>query len=339
MTAGETVCYNDAMKQELVFSGLQPTGMPHIGNYFGAIKQWVELQKDHSCLFCVVDWHALTVEQDPKKFSQQTLDAATTLLAAGVDPTKAPIFIQSSVPEHTELSWIFTTLVPVAELERMTQYKDKSQENRTNINTGLLMYPVLMAADILLYKGTLVPVGEDQVQHVELARIISRKFNNRYGNTLPEPKPKLTKAMRIMSLLDPAKKMSKSHGEKSYIALTDEPEIIKQKLARAVTATAGGGTNPGVQNLLAIMREVSDTSTVQRFEEQEKGGTIKYSELKAKLADDLAEHLSSFREKYKDLQKHSKDVLDILESGRKKASAVAQKTMAEVRAKIGMLAQ
>lgn len=401
------------MKQELVFSGLQPTGMPHIGNYFGAIKQWVGLQKDHSCLFCVVDWHALTVEQDPKRLSQQTLDAAITLLAAGVDPKKAPLFIQSWVPEHTELSWIFSTVTPFGELHRMTQWKEKSNslkseersqtlrellndieehsgyrsaailawlnsldkfdkkkyaeeiaKNRNRyvhskefeifargvqlkyegssldkVNAGLLNYPILMAADILLYKGTMVPVGEDQVQHVELARIIARKFNNRYGNTFPEPKPRLTKAMRIMSLTDSTKKMSKSHGEKSYIALTDDPDIIKQKLAKAVTATVGGGANPGVQNLLAIMHEVSTPETLAQFQEQENDGSIKYSELKAKLAVDLAEHLSPFREKYRELQKHPKDVLNILEDGRKKASAIAQKTMAEVRQKMGILAQ
>ena len=323
--------------QDIVFSGIQPTGRLHIGNYFGALKQWIELQDSYQCLYCIVDLHALTVKQDPKTFGQQTLDAAADFLAIGFDPEKAALFGQSQIPEHTELSWLLATIAPMGELGRMTQFKEKSQEHSANINTGLFLYPVLMAADILLYKTTLVPVGEDQVQHVELARVLARKFNRLYGETFPEPKPKLNRAARIMSLAEPTKKMSKSHTEGSYIALTDEPAVIEKKISKAVTATTGGAKNPGVENLFAILREVSDPATVDSFMEQEKAGTIKYAELKKRLAADLAGHLAPFRARRAHLKKHPKDVLDILENGRKKAAAIAQETMREVRKKVGLL--
>ncbi len=324
------------MKNELVFSGLQPTGTIHIGNYFGAIKQWIALQDTHDCLFCVVDLHALTVEQDPKTFMQQTLSTAIDFLALGIDPEHSRLFVQSQVPEHAELSWLFQTVIPVAELERMTQYKDKSKQNAKNVNAGLLTYPVLMAADILLYKGTLVPVGEDQVQHVELARVVARKFNARYGDVFPEPKPKLTEAKRIMSLTEPDKKMSKSGTDRSYIAITDEPAVIKQKLAKAVTATAGGGRNPGVENLLTIMREVCTAEVVKRFEGQERDGTVKYAELKDRLAQDLAKHLAPFRKRRTELLQKPADVQDILEAGRIHAAVIAKQTMTEVRKVVGL---
>ncbi|MFH1170980.1 MAG: tryptophan--tRNA ligase [bacterium] len=323
--------------KDIVFSGIQPTGTLHIGNYFGALRQWIALQDQYTCFYSIVDLHALTVRQDPRTFAEQTLNAAMDFCALGFDPNKAVLCLQSQIPEHTELSWLLTTLTPIGELERMTQYKDKAREHSANVNAGLLLYPVLMAADILLYKGTLVPVGEDQVQHVELARVLARKFNNTYGQTFPEPKPKLNRAARIMSLTDPTKKMSKSHGEKSYIALTDAPSVIGQKLAKAVTATTGGRKNPGVENLFTIMREVSDAKTVARFEEQERGGTIKYADLKKRLAADLAEHFAPFRARRAERAKNPRSVLEILEEGRKRASALARRTMEEVQKKVGLL--
>lgn len=324
------------MKQ-LVLSGIQPTGTPHIGNYFGALKQWVALQDEYQCSYCVVDLHALTVKQDPSTFASQSFETAATLLALGVDPDRSTLFIQSQVPQHTELSWVLTTLTPMGELERMTQYKEKSGQHKTNINAGLFAYPILMAADILVYKAGIVPVGEDQVQHVELARVLARKCNKAYGSIFPEPKPMLTKSSRIMSLVDPAKKMSKSHGEKSYIALTDDPKTIAAKLAKAVTATSGGSkTHPGVRNLFAIMREVSDESTIKTFEEAEASGSIRYGDFKKQLAADLAEHLAPFRERRAALLKQPNKIREILEEGRRKATSAASATMDEVRKAVGL---
>jgi tryptophanyl-tRNA synthetase len=325
-------------QNDIVFSGIQPTGTLHVGNYFGALKQWIDLQKDYTCMYCVVDLHALTVKQNPKTFSRQTLDAATDLLALGVDPEKSTLFVQSHVPEHTELSWIFSTLTPVGELERMTQYKEKARRHTANVNTGLLTYPILMASDILLYKGTLVPVGEDQVQHVELARVIARKFNAVYGETFPEPKTKLTKSARIMSLTDPTKKMSKSHGEKTYVALTDDPKTIEKKIGKAVTATSGGKRmDAGVANLFTILREISDTETIREYENLQHAGKIRYAEMKKHLADALAQHLEQFRERRRELTGHPERIREILDAGRTKALIVAKQTMEEAREKIGLL--
>lgn len=329
--------YTVPMHRDIVLSGIQPTGTLHLGNYLGMLKQSVALQADHDCWYFLADLHALTVVQDPKKFAATTLEVATDLLALGIDPKRSTLFVQSQVPEHTELMWLLATLTPLGELERMTQYKDKAKENTDNINAGLLTYPILMAADILLYRGAVIPVGEDQQQHVEFARILVRKFNNRYGQTFAEPKAQLVKGARIMSLMDPKKKMSKSHGEKSYIALADSPATIKDKVMKAVTATTGGGENPGAKNLLAIMREVSDAKVVADFENAEKDGSIRYADLKAQLAADLADHLAPFRKKRAELLKKPKYVLDVLEDGRKKASKAASATMAEVRKKVGLL--
>ncbi len=323
---------------EHVLSGIQPTGELHIGNYLGALKQWVALQQNYECYYCIVDLHSLTVRQDPKTFAQKTLNTAMDLLALGVDPERSLLFIQSQIPEHAELTWIFDTLAPIGELERMTQFKEKAQQHARNVNMGLLNYPVLQTADILLYKPAFVPVGDDQVQHVELTRVLARKFNKQFGETFPEPKAKLTKAARIMSLTEPTKKMSKSHGEKSYIALTDEPDTIRQKLNKAVTATSGGKkTDPGVANLFVVMQEVGAPEVVERFSEQQKDGSIRYAELKKQLADDLAEHLAEFRSRRKGLAKKESYVRDVLEEGRRKAAKMAGQTMEDVRKKVGLL--
>src|SRR3989339_646529 len=220
---------------EKIFSGIQPTGQLHLGNYLGAIKNWVDLQKKYACVYCIVDYHAMTIPYDPAVMPKNIINAAADLLATGVDPKKSILFVQSQVPEHTELAWILNTITPISELKRMTQFKEKSQRFQDNINLGLFAYPVLQAADILLYQTELVPVGEDQIQHVELARDIARKFNKKFGATFPEPRTLLTKTPRIMSLKDPTKKMSKSLGEDHYLALADKPEIIKDKIKRAVT--------------------------------------------------------------------------------------------------------
>jgi len=227
--------------RKTIFSGIQPSGNLHIGNYLGAIKQWVDLQNsgEYDNIFCVVDEHAITVTQDPKELRERTLGVAATYIAAGIDPKKTTVFVQSHVPAHTELGWILNTITPFGELERMTQFKEKSENRKAGegVFAGLFNYPTLMAADILLYQTESVPVGEDQVQHIELARSIAERFNNKYGQTFAVPKPRLTKATaRVMSLTDPTKKLSKSdEGDKSRINLSDSPDAIRSKIKSAVT--------------------------------------------------------------------------------------------------------
>ncbi|MBI5037631.1 MAG: tryptophan--tRNA ligase [Candidatus Kerfeldbacteria bacterium] len=223
----------------IVFSGIQPSGQLHIGNYYGAIRSWLELQdnKQNECVFAIVDYHALTEGPKALELEQRIFDTTVDFLAAGLDPKRSTIMLQSLVPEHTELGWILNCVTPVSWLERVPTFKDKASQFKDNINMGLLDYPVLMAADILLYHATLVPVGQDQLAHLELAREIARAFNKRYGNLLPEPLPKVTPTPKIMSLTDPAHKMSKSLGPKAYLALSDEPDTIRKKIKSAVTAT------------------------------------------------------------------------------------------------------
>src|SRR3989344_6879261 len=241
-----------------IFSGIQPTGQMHIGNYLGAVKQWTELQTRHDCFFTVVDLHALTIQQNPQEFGKTSMETVTELISVGVNPEQCVLFLQSHVKQHTELAWVFNTLTPVTELERMTQYKDKAKKNKKNINAGLLTYPALMAADILLYQAQGVPVGKDQTQHLELTRMIAGKFNTLYGNTFVEPEALVLKeGAKIMSLQDPKKKMSKSDGPQTYISLFEEPDSIRKKLMRATTDTDKEikynlTKKPGVSNLLTI---------------------------------------------------------------------------------------
>ncbi len=224
-------------KQQTIFSAIQPSGELHIGNYLGALKNFVELQDKYNCFFFIADYHSITENYDPKEKPKQIFDLALDFLAAGLDPEKCTLAVQSQIPEHTELAWIFNTVTPISELQRMTQFKDKSQNQEKNINMGLFDYPVLQAADILMYKTDAVPVGQDQLQHIELTRKIARFFNNKFGKTFPEPKDMITETPKIMSLTDPTKKMSKSHGAKSYLGINDEPEVIKKKLRKAVSAS------------------------------------------------------------------------------------------------------
>ncbi|MDP2684801.1 MAG: tryptophan--tRNA ligase [bacterium] len=225
--------------KHIVFSGIQPSGKLHIGNYFGAIKSWLELQKskDHDCIFAIVDYHALTESPDPKELEQRIFDTAVDFLAAGLDPNESIIMLQSLVSEHTELAWILNCTTSLSWLQRVPTFKEKAEQFKNNLNVGLLDYPVLMAADILLYKADIVPVGHDQLAHLELAREIARSFNAKYSKVFVEPKEKITPTPKIMGLVDPTKKMSKSLGEKSYLALSDEPAIIEKKIKSMPTAT------------------------------------------------------------------------------------------------------
>ncbi len=323
-----------------IFSGIQPTGAIHIGNYLGAIKQWIELQEKNECIFCIVDLHALTVPYDPKKLQELILEKAIAYLAAGVNPEKSIIFIQSQVREHTELTWLLNTVTPLGDLGRMTQYKEKSKKFKSNLNAGLLDYPVLMAADILLYQTDLVPVGEDQAQHVELARTIARKFNQRFGETFKIPEVKLPKmGAKIMSLINPTKKMSKSDPSESYIGLFDEPEVIKEKIMKAVTDTGkkikyNPIKKPGISNLLTIFALFSG-KTIKEIERKfkEKG----YAEFKKSLAELLINSLDSFRRKRKELLTREVYVKEILNQGAKRTQVLAQSTMQDVRKKMGLV--
>lgn len=328
-----------------ILSGIQPTGTLHIGNYLGAIKQWTELQKSNNldkkagCIFLIVDLHAITISYDPKEMQKNVLSAAMDFLAAGVDPKKNIIFVQSQIKEHAELAWLLETITPIGDLERMTQYKEKSRQNNENINAGLFAYPVLMAADILLYKATIVPVGDDQAQHVELTREIARKFNNKFGQTFPEPKTQLQKTgARIMSLADPSQKMSKSIPQ-GCIYLTDTEEIIRGKIKTAVTDSGkeikfDEQNKPAISNLLTIYHLFSG-NPISEIEKEYAGKG--YGDFKNGLADVVVEKLKEFQEKRKEFEKNPALVKKILVQGAKKAQEIAKETMEEVKAKMGLI--
>ena len=322
-----------------IFSGIQPTGALHIGNYLGMLKQSVELQKEGGCIYCVVDLHAMTIPYDPKQMQKNILDVTVCYLAAGIDPAKSILFIQSKVPEHTELAWILNTVTPIGDLMRMTQYKDKSKQFKEEIGAGLLNYPVLMAADILLYKTQVVPVGKDQEQHVELARTIARKFNKKFGQTFIEPKVKLAKeGAKIMSLTDPKKKMSKSIPT-GCLYLFDEPEVIRKKIMSSVTDLEKQVKydlikKPGISNLLTIYslfsgKPIKDIE--KKFKDQG------YAKFKEKLADLLIKELEPLRKKRKELLSRQVYIEEILEQGARKAKTIAQETIAEVKKKTGLI--
>jgi tryptophanyl-tRNA synthetase len=320
-----------------IFSGAQPTGGFHLGNYLGALRNWVELQREYESIFCVVNLHALTNPQDPKELAAKTREVARLYLAAGIDPQVSTIFIQSDVPEHTELAWILNCMARVAELERMTQFKEKAAKQREGVGAGILNYPVLMAADILLYQTDLVPVGHDQKQHLELTRDLAERFNRDYGETFRIPEAFIPKVgARIMSLSDPAKKMSKSdENPNGCIALLDDADTIKRKFKRAVTDS---GTEirfdemrPAVSNLLTIYRILTQKQP-QEIEENFAGKG--YAQLKGELADTVIEFLGPFQERFRAI---SDDELDrILENGRERASNIARPTMAEVKHRLGL---
>lgn len=327
------------MKQRL-FSGVQPSGNLHIGNYLGAIKQWVALQDDYEAIFCVVDLHAITVLQDPQKLRRNILDTAKVYLAAGIDPQKSALFVQSHLSGHTQLAWILNTITRMAELERMTQYKDKMQKGGAQESgVGLFDYPVLMAADILLYDTVIVPVGEDQVQHVELARTLARRFNDRFGETFVVPESRVMKeGARIMGLDDPMKKMSKSAAsEYNYIALMDDADTVRRKIKKAVTDSgteiAYTESKPALQNLINIYSLFSSKSS-QEIVEMYKGKG--YGDFKNDLTEVIIGFLAPFQERFHAISDEA--VLKILTDGRDKIRPIAVKKMQEVFEKVGLIA-
>ena len=321
-----------------VFSGVQPTGNIHLGNYLGALKQFVELQDDHECIYCIVDEHAITVPQDPKALREHILDVAALYLAVGVDPKKSIVFVQSDVPGHAELGWVLTCQSYTGELSRMTQFKDKSK-NKESAPTGLFTYPVLMAADILLYDTDIVPVGNDQKQHIELCRDIATRVNNKYKKTFVIPEGRyLKEGARIMALDDPTKKMSKSaENIHSRISLLDDPAKIKKSIMKATTDSDGVvkfdvENKPGISNLLNIYSVLSDISVADLEAKYEGKG---YGDFKKDLVEVTVEALAPIRSRYEEIR-HSEELIEILKDGAQRADAIAQKTMARVKDHFGL---
>ncbi len=322
---------------ERVFSGIQPTGELHIGNYFGTVKNWIELQKRYYCLYCIVDYHAITADFNVGKIREYSLDLASDLLACGIDPEKSVLFIQSHVPEHTELAWIFSCFTSYGDLQRMTQFKDKS-EIQEFVSAGLFSYPVLQASDILLYKAKLIPVGEDQIQHLELTNRIAKRFNSRLGKDFfSKVKPILSPAQRIMSLSDPVKKMSKSLGPKHFIGLMESRGSIYEKIISAVTDPGLRQTeilSPGVENLFLLLKILTDGKIYEEFLQAQKNGKLLYKDLKEKVFESLWNELEPIQEQKKKLKLAS--VIEVLKEGANTARSIAKETLKEVKKILGL---
>lgn len=323
-----------------VFSGIQPSGELHLGNYLGAIRNWIELQNQYFCFFSIVDYHAITQDYSPKEMRTRVIDMATDILACGVDPEKAVLFVQSDVREHTELCWILNSVSQFGDLSRMTQFKDKSSRQEHNINVGLFDYPVLQSADILLYKGQFVPVGQDQVQHIEFARRLARGFNTRWGKVFPEPEAKLTSTPKIIGL-DGKAKMSKSIGNTIALGATDKK--IRKLLARAVTDPQREKRedvgDPDKCNVYALHGFFSSEEDKAWVREGCTTAGIGCVDCKTKLGDNLIETLTPIRKRKEELLASPDTVIDILNQGRDKARQTAAKTMSQVRKKLGLWQQ
>ncbi|MDX6404730.1 MAG: tryptophanyl-tRNA synthetase [Blastocatellia bacterium] len=322
-----------------IFSGAQPTGNVHLGNYLGALRNWVALQREYESFFCIVNLHAITLPQDPKLLAAKTRELARIYLAVGIDPEVSTVFVQSDVPAHAELTWLLNCVTRMSELERMTQFKDKARKQEENVGVALFDYPVLMAADILLYQTDLVPVGEDQKQHLELTRDIAVRFNRDYGETFSIPDPFIPKVgARIMSLADPAKKMSKSDAESEAgcIMLLDDADAVRRKFKRAVTDSGSeirfDANRPAINNLLTIYHLLTE-KTPADVEEHFAGHG--YAKLKEELADVTIEFLKPFQERV-----HAIDdakLNEILERGAARAESIAGPTLAQAKANMGVI--
>ncbi|KYH29117.1 MULTISPECIES: tryptophan--tRNA ligase [Clostridium] len=330
----------NAEQKKVIFSGIQPSGELTLGNYLGALKNWVKLQDEYDCYYCIVDMHAITVRQEPKDLRRRTLEVLAVYIASGIDPEKNTIFIQSHVPAHAEAAWILNCNTYMGELSRMTQYKDKSKRYGNNIGAGLFNYPVLMAADILLYQADLVPVGGDQKQHLELTRDIAERFNNAYSPTFKIPEPYIPKAgAKIMDLQDPTKKMSKSSDNpNSYILVMDSPEVIRKKISRAVTDSIGvvrfSDEQPGVKNLITILSVIKG-KTIEEIEKEYEGQG--YAQFKKDVAEAIVEELEPIQTKVKELISNKEYLESIYKKGAEKANYVANKTLRKMKKKIGFI--
>lgn len=327
-------------EKKIILSGIQPSGKLTLGHYTGALRNWVALQDEYNCYYMVADLHAITVRQVPADLRRRTLDVAAMFIAAGVDPGKSVLFVQSQVPAHAELTWVLNTLTGMGECSRMTQFKDKSQQHSENVNVGLFDYPVLMAADILLYQADLVPVGQDQKQHLELSRNLAQRFNNTYSPTFVMPEPYIGKlGARLMSLQDPEKKMSKSDAnENNIIFLTDTDAEIKNKIKRAVTDSGSeikyDEKKPGVMNLICIY-QLATGMNIPEIEAKFEGAG--YGEFKAAVGEAVAAYVAPIRTKYEEIRKDEKQLKEILAVGAEKANRQAFKTLRKVYKKVGFL--
>lgn len=324
---------------ETLFSGIQPSGIPTIGNYIGALKQFVDVQDDYECFFCIVDQHAITVPQDRLKLRKQIRQLAAIYLATGIDPDKSTLFIQSEVPAHVQAGWMLTTIASIGELERMTQFKDKAVKQTEGVPAGLLTYPPLMAADIVIYNTNIVPVGDDQKQHMELTRNLVDRFNSRYNDILVKPEIRMPKVGgRVMSLQDPTKKMSKSDdNQKNFISLLDQPSVAAKKIKSAVTDSDGiikfdRDNKPGISNLLSIYSSLTDES-IDALQEKYKDSN--YGVFKADLAEIVSDFLTAFQEKY-EYYLNSEELDTILDNGRDKAQQVSFKTLKKMEKAMGL---
>ena len=330
------------VRKPVIFSGIQPSGMLTLGNYIGALGNFAKLQDDYDCIYSIVDMHAITVRQDPAALRRRCLELAALYIASGIDPKKSLIYCQSHVSGHAELAWILNCYTYMGELNRMTQYKDKAAKHAENINAGLFTYPVLMAADILLYQTDLVPIGADQKQHLELARDIAQRFNGVYGDVFKVPEPYIPKiGARVMSLQEPTRKMSKSDPEETFISLVDDPDAIRRKLKRAVTDSDAEirydpENKPGVSNLLSIMSALG-AGTIEQLEQEMAGQG--YGALKTRAADVVIEALAPMQAEYKRLIADKAYLQGVLDENAKTASYLATKTLRKVQKKVGFAAR
>ncbi|MBE5767263.1 MAG: tryptophan--tRNA ligase [Clostridiales bacterium] len=326
-------------KKKTVFSGIQPTGNLHLGNYIGALRNFGPLQEEYNCLYSIVDLHAITVRQNPTELRQNCLKLMSLYLACGLDPQKSLIYFQSHVAAHSELAWILNCYTYMGELSRMTQFKDKSQKHAENINVGLFAYPDLMAADILLYQTDLVPVGNDQKQHIELTRDVAERFNSVYGDVFTVPQPLIGKVgARVMSLSDPNRKMSKSDPEDTFIAILDDPAIIRKKVRRAVTDSEAlvkfdVENKPGVSNLMSIYSAVTGKAFDAIEAEFEGQG---YGTFKDAVADAVIAELEPIQNRYKQISADKAYLNEVMTSGAERAAKIAARTMSKVRRKVGL---
>ncbi len=332
------------MSKKRVLSLIQPTGEVHLGNYFGAIRNWVRIQDEYQSVYGVADLHAMTMPYDPKVLKGNTFNMVVELLACGVDPEKSILFVQSMVPQHTELAWVFNCVTSYGELSRMTQFKDKSDQlqsksKKTIISTGLFTYPVLQAADILVYNADFVPVGKDQEQHLELSRNIAVRFNKQFGEYFNEPEPLFTEIPKLMSLADPTKKMSKSLGEKHYIGLFDEEAKVRKKVRSAVTDTGDtpeGTMSPGVENLFNLLKACGKVEEMESFMKDFQEGSLRYKDLKDTTADALVTLTEPFRIRKAELQNDKSFVEKVIKEGGEKATELANETLREVKKLAGL---
>ena len=329
-----------------VYSGIQPTSVMTLGNYFGAVRNWVRLQDECDCVYCVVDLHAMTAPYDPAELRNSTREMFVSLLAAGVDPERSVVYVQSTVPEQAELCWLLATLASLGDLSRMTQFKEKSaardrggRADGAFIPAALLFYPVLQAADILAYRADRVPVGEDQSQHLEMSRGIARRFNSRFGHLFPEPETVLTRAPRVMSTADPARKMSKSLGPRHYIGLFEDEASVRKKIRSAVTdsgALADGEVSAGVDNLLALLAASGRGDEADRMRADYRAGALRYVELKSRTADALVALTEEMRDRRADVARRLGDVDEVIGAMGERARAIAGETLARARDRMGI---